>query len=176
MTTKHTEPKANGLEHPEKGPIFNVHNIYVKDISFESPHAPDIFNEEWHPHVDFDLQLNSAILSEAEHIYEVTLHMTVTVKLKDEKKPNQEEKTAFLVDLKQAGIFGLKGFAPDILKQVLGITCPTVVFPYARETVSNVVQKAGFPQLILPTLNFEAMYAHQQSQGTESPISKTKTR
>jgi preprotein translocase subunit SecB len=147
------------------GPVFNVLNIYVKDLSFESPSSPDVFNAAWEPKVDFDLQLNSQVLSEAEHIHEVVLHLTVTVKLKDDK-------TAFLVDVKQAGIFTLKGFKDDVLKQVLGITCPTVIFPYARETVSNLVQRGGFPQLIIPTLNFEAMYTQQQQQG-KNPSDKT---
>jgi len=158
MNMKHDKShgKANGKD-DSKGPVFNVHNIYVKDVSLESPNAPDVFNMQWEPKVDFDLQMNSNILSEAEHIYEVTLHLTVTVKLK-------EDKTAFLVDVKQAGIFTLQGFPEDVLQQVLGITCPTVIFPYARETVSSLIQRAGFPQLLLPAINFEAMYAHQQEE------------
>lgn len=151
-----TTPHLNG-QNKSQGPVFNVHNIYVKDLSLESPNAPEIFNVEWDPKVDFDLQLASDLLSEADEIYEVTLHLTVTVKLKDEK-------TAFLVDVKQAGIFTLQGFPEDVLKQVIGITCPTVIFPYARETISSQVQRAGFPQLLLPTINFEAMYAHQQEK------------
>lgn len=150
--------KMNGEDPSAKGPVFNILNIYVKDLSFESPNAPAIFNTEWHPKVDFDLQLKTELLSAEEHIHEVVLHLTVTVKLKDEK-------TAFIVDAKQAGIFTLKGFEEEVLKQVLGITCPTVIFPYARETISNLVQRGGFPQLIIPTLNFEAMYAAQQQQG-----------
>lgn len=151
---KKADNKPNGQDAPQ-GPVFNIHNIYVKDLSLESPNTPSIFNTEWEPKVDFDLQINSEELPGTDHIYQVVLHLTVTVKVK-------EEKVAFLVDLKQAGIFTLQGFEGDVLKQVLGITCPTVIFPYARETVSNIVHRGGFPQLLLPNVNFEAMYAQQQ--------------
>lgn len=164
MTDKASNRKLNGTGRDDKtnpgnsdslGPTFNVHNIYVKDLSLESPHSPEIFNEEWDPKVDFDLQLSNHVLSEPEAIHEVVMHLTVTVKLKNEK-------TAFLIEVKQAGIFSIPGFSPEILDQILGITCPGVIFPYARETITNTVMRAGFPQLLLPTINFEAMYAHRQ--------------
>lgn len=144
----------------EDGPIFSVNSIYVKDVSFEAPRVPHVFNEEWQPKLDFDLQMASNVLSEEEGIYEVALHLTVTVTLKD--------KPAFLIEVKQAGVFTALGFEPQDLKQILSTACPTVLFPYARETISNLVQRGGFPQLILPPINFDAMYAEQaNSENTE---------
>lgn len=151
---------TNGKEQKPEGPTFNVNSIYIKDVSFESPNAPSIFNMDWQPKVDFDLQMSSEAVDEAQGLYEVVLHLTVTVKLK-------EDTTGFLTEVQQAGIFMLQGFEPDVIKQVLSTACPTVLFPYAREAVSSLVQRGGFPQLILPPINFEAMYAHHLSQGSE---------
>lgn len=158
---------ANGHDHKdEEGPVFTVNSIYVKDLSFEAPGSPQIFNEEWHPKLDFDLQMASNLLEKEEGIYEVVLHLTVNVILK-------EEKSAFLIDVKQAGIFTIMGFEADIIKQILSTTCPTVLFPYARETISNLVQRGGFPQLILPPINFEGMYAEHMNAQNESKILTT---
>lgn len=164
MTNNASPNKLNGLNGQDKsdqGPTFNVHNIYVKDLSLESPHSPEVFNDEWEPKVDFDLQLSNQCLSEPEAIHEVVMHLTVTVKLKNEK-------TAFLIEVKQSGIFSIPGFPPEVLQQILGITCPGIIFPYARETITNTVMRAGFPQLLLPTINFEAMYAQQENAKKEA--------
>ncbi|HXH54470.1 MAG TPA: protein-export chaperone SecB [Gammaproteobacteria bacterium] len=152
--------EANGqdLHNPTEttAPLFNVHSIYVKDLSFEAPHSPQIFNTEWKPKIDFDLQMGSQILSEPESIYEVVLHVTVTIKLGEAA----EEKPAFLIDIQQAGAFSVQNFTPEATQQLLATTCATVLFPYARETVSNLVTRGGFPQLVLPPINFDAMYEH----------------
>lgn len=162
---KNTHPPvnkaANGQDlHDPKAatttPVFNVHSIYVKDASFEAPHSPQIFNTEWKPKIDFDLQMGSQILSEPESIYEVVLHVTVTIKLGEAA----EEKAAFLIDIQQAGAFSLQNFTPEATQQVLATTCAAVLFPYAREAVSNLATRGGFPQLVLPPINFEAMYEH----------------
>ncbi len=152
--TKKTTQK-NGQDHQEASPVFNVHSIYLKDLSFEAPHSPQVFNVEWKPRIDFDLQMNSQVLSEAESVHEVVLHITVTVKLGEKGK----EQTAFLVEIKQAGAFLLQNFSDDAVKQILATTCPTVLFPYAREAASNLATRGGFPQLVLPPINFDAMYA-----------------
>ncbi len=157
MNTKIPNTPNGHDQSAENGPIFSVNSIYVKDISFEAPGTPHIFNEEWQPKLDFDLQMGSKLLAESEGIHEVVLHLTVTVKLKDDKP-------AFVIDVKQAGVFTVLGFTPEILKQILSTACPTVLFPYAREAVANLVQRGGFPQLILPPINFEAMYAQHLSK------------
>ncbi len=137
-------------------PVFNVHSIYVKDLSFEAPHSPQIFNIEWKPKIDFDLQMGSQILSEPESIYEVVLHVTVTIKLGEAA----EEKPAFLIDIQQAGAFSVQNFTPEATQQLLATACATVLFPYAREAISNLATRGGFPQLVLPPINFDAMYEH----------------
>ena len=149
-------PKKNGIGGQDVAPIFNVHSIYLKDSSFEAPHSPQIFNEEWKPKIDFDLQMGSQILSEVEGIYEVVLSVTVTAKLGE----GETEKPAFLVEIQQAGVFTVQNLPEESVKQILATTCPTVLFPYARETVSNLATRGGFPQLVLPPINFEAMYEH----------------
>lgn len=148
---------VNGHDPKEAtAPAFNVHSIYTKDLSFEAPHSPQIFNTEWKPKIDFDLQMGSQVLSEPESVYEVVLHVTVTIKLGE----GTEEKPAFLIDIQQAGAFTVKNFTPDVTQQLLATTCATVLFPYAREAVSNLATRGGFPQLVLPPINFDAMYEH----------------
>lgn len=144
--------------------VFSVHSVYLKDLSFEVPHAAHVFAQEWKPKIDFDLQMGSQVLSEADQIYEVVLHLTVTVKLGEGDK----EQPAFLIDLQQAGAFTVKDFSEESLKQVLATTCPTLLFPYARETVSNVATRGGFPQLVLPPINFDRMYAEHLSTQAET--------
>lgn len=151
--------KSNGHSQKETGPVFNVHSVYLKDLSFEAPLSPKVFNEEWKPRINFDLQMSSEVISEAESVHEVVLHITVTVKLGEEK----QEKTAFLVEVKQAGAFLIQDFSPDDVKQILATTCPTVLFPYAREIVSSLATRGGFPQMVLPPINFDAMYAKHLS-------------
>jgi preprotein translocase subunit SecB len=158
MSTVNSAEKlnGNGQHKAETGPVFTIHNLYLKDLSFEAPHSPVVFSEEWKPKLDFDLQTGSLLLSETESIYEVVLHITVTIKLGEGDK----EKTACLIDIQQAGAFTLQGFPEDILKQVLATACPNVLFPYAREVISSLATRGGFPQLVLPPINFDAMYAH----------------
>ncbi len=133
---------------------FNIQRIYAKDISFEAPNIPEIFKIEWAPQVDLDLQTKSQKISDT--IYEVVLHVTVTVKLQD--------KVAFLIEIKQAGIFTLQGFDEEQLKHMLGSFCPNILFPYARELVSETICRGSFPPLYLAPINFEALYQEQQSQ------------
>lgn len=144
----------------QEGPLFSIQRIYVKDISFETPHAPEIFKEEWKPEVNVDLQTKTNRLEES--IYEVVLHLTVTVKMGD--------KVAFLVEVHQAGIFTMKGFPQEHLAHALGSMCPNILYPYTREVISDIVIRGGFPQLLLAPVNFDALYAQhlEQQKGGEA--------
>jgi preprotein translocase subunit SecB len=133
---------------------FGIQRIYVKDVSFESPNAPQIFLEQWQPELSLDLATKVDTLED--NIYDVTLTVTATVKV--------GEKTAFLSEVKYAGIFMIKGFVGDELKQMLGSYCPNVIYPYARETITSLVANGGFPQLYLTPVNFDALYMQQQAQ------------
>ncbi len=134
---------------------FVVQKIYTKDISFESPNTPDIFtDQEWKPEVD--LNLNASNKKLPNNSFEVVLKVTVTVKQKD--------KVAFLVEVDQAGIFGVKEFPEAEMGPLLGSYCPNILFPYAREAVSDLVSKGGFPQLLLAPVNFDAVYAQHVQQ------------
>lgn len=164
QTSINHSKRANGHDEKESAPSFNVHSIYLKDLSFEAPHSPAVFNEEWKPKIDFDLQMGSQVLSPEEGVYEVVLHVTVTIKLGE----GEQEKTAFLIDIQQAGAFSVRNLSEEAIKQVLATTCATVLFPYARETISSLATRGGFPQLILPPINFDAMYAHHISTEAEA--------
>ncbi len=143
-------------------PEFIIQRLYVKDISYEAPKTPAIFKDEWKPEVSLDLQTNSSVVES--NVHEVVLHLTVTVKMADQ--------TAFLVEVKQAGIFTIKGIEGDQLKHTLGSYCPGVIFPYARETVSDVVIRGGFPQLNLAPINFDALYNQYMQQQAEQEAKK----
>ena len=141
---------------------FSIQKIFAKDVSFESPGSPDIFTAKWEPSVDFNLGTNVETLED--NIYEITLTVTVTVKC--------EENTAYLVEVSQAGIFSLTGFSEQEMGPMLGSFCPNILFPYAREVVSDLVTKGGFPQLLLAPVNFDALYA-QHLQQHRTPGSDT---
>lgn len=127
---------------------FEIQKIYVKDISFETPNSPKIFTEKWNPKTDVHIQTENTKLDE--NIYEVGITVTVTA--------SQEETTAFLVEVKQAGIFLVQNFQEDQHGQLLGSYCPNILFPFAREVVAELISKGGFPQLLLNPVNFEALY------------------
>jgi preprotein translocase subunit SecB len=146
--------------------IFTIHNVYLKDLSYEAPQAPHIFQAEWQPKLDFDMQTGSQLLNPEEGIHEVVLHFTVTVKLTDDK-------VAFLIDIQQAGIFTIKGMTEEFTKRILGTACPTALFPYVREAVSNLVTRGGFPQLVLPMVNFDAMYEQYGKSGQQPMVEDT---
>jgi preprotein translocase subunit SecB len=162
-----TEQKTNS------GVNFAVHNIYIQDASFEAPNSPRVFTLEWNPKLDFDIQMARHSLDK--DLYDVVMTITVKVTVApiqkaDEPKPatTPEPLTAFVVEVKQAGIFLLSGVSDDAqLDYVLSTTAPTILFPYAREAISSLVSRGGFPQLIIPPMNFEAMYEQhvQQQQG-----------
>lgn len=133
---------------------FLIQKIYIKDVSFESPNSPEMFTSDWQPDVNLDLNTNANRLGD--DVFEVVLSLTSTVK-------NQDQ-TAFLVEVQQCGIFTLSGFGDQELSQMLGSYCPNILFPYAREAISELVNKGGFPPLILAPVNFDALYAQHMSQ------------
>ena len=134
---------------------FEIQKIYLKDVSLETPNSPLIFTEQWKPEIN--LQLNNTSTPLADNVYDVVLTLTVTAKL--------GEKTAYLAEIQQAGIFTLKGFADEQLGPMLGAFCPNILFPFAREAVASLVQKGGFPPLLLNPVNFDALYfQHMQTQ------------
>ena len=144
---------SNQTEAPARE--FNLQRIYVKDVSFETPDSPTIFTQEWKP--ESNLNLNSNVTKLSENSFEVTLTVTVTTKVGD--------KTAFLVEVQQAGIFLVRGFPESEMGHLMGAYCPNILFPYAREVVSDLVNKGSFPQLLLTPVNFDALYAqHMQEQ------------
>jgi preprotein translocase subunit SecB len=128
---------------------FSLRQLYVKDISFESPNVPDIFTGQFEPEVK--LNLHSAHKPLGDDLYEVVLHLNVHATAK--------EKSLFLVEVEQAGLFQVSGYTMDEAKVILGIHSPATLFPYAREVISSLVGKGGFPALVLQPINFEALYA-----------------
>ncbi len=168
-----------------------VHNVFLKDASLEAPNSPQIFQHPWQPKIDFDLNIASRKLDK--DIYEVVVNVTVTTRLLDEAQKQAENKkdentktaakgkqeetklatgadaepqgmVAFLVEIKQGGVFTITGFEAEKLEQILATIVPNIIFPYARESISSLVVKAGFPQLILPPVNFDAMYREYLKQ------------
>jgi preprotein translocase subunit SecB len=138
----------------EEQPIFNIERIYLKDLSLEIPNAPQVYAEREPPKIDINLH-NEVHPLEAGN-YEVVLTATVTAKVKD--------KTAFLVEVAQAGIFQIRNVPERDVDALLGITCGNILFPYLRESISNVVTRGGFPPFLLSHLNFEALYQQRQQQ------------
>ncbi|MDR3390297.1 MAG: protein-export chaperone SecB [Sulfuriferula sp.] len=138
--------------------VFAIEKLYVKDLSVEVPNAPQIFLEREAPEIDVQLATQTQPI--AEDVYETILTATVTAKIGD--------KVMFLVEVAQAGIFRIAQIPAEQLNPVMGIGCPNIVFPYLRETVSDLVSRAGFPPVILNPVNFEAMYMQQQQQAAES--------
>ena len=139
----------------EENQQFAIQKIYLKDVSFESPNSPQAFTDgEWKPQIN--VQINSSHQVIADDTHEVLLSITVTAK--------HNEKTAFLVEVKQAGIFTLSGFPEENMAGMLGAYCPETLFPYAREAISELISKGGFPQLLLAPVNFNALYSQQMQQ------------
>ena len=146
-------------------PIFSIEKVYVKDLSLEIPNAPQIFLEREAPQVDIQLHHNSQGVEDG--VYETTLTVTVTAKV--------GEKTLFLVEASQAGIFVARNIPAQELDAVLGIACPNILFPYVREVISDTVMRAGFPPVVLSPVNFEAIYQAQREQQAQQAAPKIVT-
>ncbi len=139
---------------------FSIQKIYLKDVSFESPNSPQAFTagNDWQPQIN--VQINSSHSSIGDNLFEVVLSITVTA--------THDDKTAFLAEVKQAGIFTMSGFADDNIGGMLGAYCPETLFPYARESISSIITSGGFPQLLLSPVNFNALYTQQLKQQSEA--------
>jgi len=143
---------------------FSIEKIYVKDASLEIPHAPQIFTDRTQPQISIELGNFAQMLEDG--VFEVAIKVTVTSKI--------EDKTVFLVEVTQAGIFQIRNVPEDNIEMIVGITCPNILFPYARETVSDLVVRAGFQPVLLNPINFEALFAQQKQQQAESSEEKAK--
>ncbi len=150
------------MNEPQQQPIFGIEKLYVKDLSLEIPHAPDVFLSGDQPQVDVQLHNEGAAIGEG--LYQVVLTVTVTAKA--------GEKTMFLVEVAQAGIFQIRNVPETDLEPLLATACPNIIFPYARETVSDVINRAGFPPVYLAPVNFEALYMQRMQQAEEQAAPK----
>lgn len=151
---------ANGNGGADQGPQLQVQKVYVKDASFEAPTAPHIFQEQGQQRIE--LNLNQKAQQLAPSVYEIVLTVTVTCKV--------GEKTAFLVEVQQAGIFGLSGFDAQQLDLVIGTYCPNIIFPYARHAISTLIEQGGFPPFLLQPINFEQIYAENVRRKQQQPV------
>lgn len=142
---------------------LGIQRLYLKDLSFEAPNSPAVFREQLSPALD--LHFSNATTALGNDLHEVVLSVTATVK--------QGERTIYLVEVKQAGIFQLSGFPDQHLPAVLGTACPNMLFPFAREAVCDVVVKGGFPQLLIAPINFEALYAQELQRRRQTEQART---
>jgi preprotein translocase subunit SecB len=162
MTDQITAPDGADTNAPSQAQ-FTVEKIYVKDVSFEAPNAPQIFSEQGQPQLNMNLNQKVGRLND--QVFEVVLGVTLTCTL--------GEKTVYLAEVEQAGIFGLAGFDERALDMMLGTYCPNVLFPYVRQSISDLITSGGFPPFYLQPINFEGLYAEglrrraeQQPQGS----------
>ena len=147
----------------DQSPVFQIQRIYLKDLSLEQPNSPQVLLEQTQPQVD--IQLSMAAEAVAQALFEVTVTATVTTKVGD--------KTLFLVEAKQAGIFEIRNVPAEQQQGILGVVCPQMLYPYLRAIVSDVCTRAGFPPILLAEVNFQAMFEAQQqaalAQGNGAP-------
>lgn len=159
------EQEAKAAEDDGQKGAFGIQKIYVKDISFEIPDSPMVFQLEWEPSVNMDIA-NSAT-KVAEDLFEATLSVTITV--------TSSEKTMYLIEAQQAGIFHIAGLPDESINQMLATTCPNILFPFVREVIADLVTRGGFPQLLLAPVNFDALYAQKREQQAEQTDAKPTT-
>lgn len=141
----------------ENQPQFALQRVYLKDVSFEAPNTPQVFTKEWKPEVKLDLNTGAQKLDDTH--YEVSIKVTVTA--------TNEDETAFLVEIVQAGLFVLANIPEDQVRPMLGALCPNILFPYLRENVDSLVIKGGFPALVLAHINFDALFQQRLAQEAE---------
>jgi len=153
-----TAPAAN--ENPN-GPMLSVQTVYLKDCSYEAPKGPRVDGQTWAPQISLDINTTANVVSP--EVHEVVITVTVGAK--------QGETTAFLVEVKQAGLFVMRGLTPEDTRRAIGTVCPNVLFPYARVAVSQLVTQGGFPNFVLPPVDFDQLYARglQQAQAQATP-------
>ncbi|KTC89405.1 protein-export chaperone SecB [Fluoribacter dumoffii] len=146
--------QANQTQQNQNETQFMIQRIYVKDLSFETPNTPAVFQQQWEP--ELNLEINTSNTKLEEGVYEVVLTVTTTV--------NNKQTTAFLVEVKQAGIFTIQGAPENQLDHLLNSFCPNILFPYAREAITSQVIRGSFPQLVLAPINFDALYMQQLAE------------
>jgi preprotein translocase subunit SecB len=157
---------VNGAADQAAAPAFTVEKVYVKDVSFEAPGTPQVFNETGQPQLQ--MNLNQRVQRLSENAFEVVLGVTLTCTV--------SEKTAYLAEVQQAGVFGLSGFDDQTLDAMLGTHCPNVLYPYARQAISDLISAGGFPPFLLQPINFDALYAEglrQRTQGQGGDLAGT---
>jgi preprotein translocase subunit SecB len=145
----------------DDSPVFQIQRMYLKDLSLEQPNSPQILLEQVQPQVDINLGVGAEAV--ADGVFEVTVTATVTTKI--------GERTLFLVEAKQAGIFELRNVPADQMQAILGVVCPQMIYPYLRAIVSDVCTRAGFPPILLSEVNFQAMYEAQQEAAEQQGAS-----
>ena len=146
----------------DQDPTFQIQRIYLKEASLEQPNSPAILLEQEQPSVD--IQLGVEAKPAADGVYEISVTATVQTKIQD--------KTVFLVEAKQAGIFEIRNLPEEQMGPIMGIACPQIVYPYLRSNVADIVQRAGFPPVHLAEINFQAMYEQQQAQQAQQEGSR----
>lgn len=156
---------AAGQEGGEQKSQFGLQRIYLKDFSFEAPGTPSAFKKEWKPEIKMDMNNKSGKVED--DFYEVVLSVTLTVKNADE--------VAYIVEIHQAGLFLIKGVEENQLPHLLGSYCPGILFPYAREAVSDVVSRGSFPQMLLAPVNFDALFAESMKRRQQQQAAASQT-
>jgi preprotein translocase subunit SecB len=144
----------------QNAPLFSIQRLYLKDLSLEQPNSPQVLLEQGQPQVEINLGLGAETVGEA--TFEVTVTATVTATIND--------RTLFLVEAKQGGIFEIRNIPEEALRQILGIYCPGIIYPYLRAIVSDVCTRAGFPPVMLSEVNFQAMYEAQQAEAAKVQV------
>lgn len=161
MTEENSNPEAAG-QNQGAAPQFSVQKIYLKDLSFESPMGVEAFKQTWQPKINQDI--NTSVNKISDDTYEVILKLTINVTI--------ESKTVFLVEVQQAGIFGIKGIEGPNLAQVLNTACPGILFPYVREVIDSCAVKGGFPAVALPPVNFDALFMRAMQEAQKAQAEK----
>lgn len=157
MTEQQSKDEAAASQQEGQAPAFAIQRVYIKDLSFESPHAPDIFLQEWDPEIN--VEMDNSVNQIEESVFDVQLKITVTAKISD--------KVAYIAEVVQGGIFTIMGFSEKEQKQITGAACPGTLYPYAREALSDVIAKGSYPPFMLAPVNFDFIYGqHQQQQET----------
>lgn len=151
MTEQATQPQQSEAQ-------FMIQRVYIKDLSFETPNTPAVFQQKWEPELTLDINTTNNKLEE--HVYEVILSVTATV--------SNQKATAFLIEVKQAGIFTIQGAEAGQMDHLLNSFCPNILFPYAREAITTQVINGSFPQLVLAPINFDALYMQQLEERKKS--------
>ena len=165
MADSNSNNSSNSNNTADNNPVFQIQRVYLKDLSLEQPNSPAILLEQTQPSVDIQLSVDTQVV--AEGIFEVSVTANVHTKIND--------KTVFLIEAKQAGIFEVRNIPDEQMGPILGVACPQIVYPYLRGNVADVVQRGGFPPVHLAEINFQAMYEQQQAQNAAVQSADTTT-